>query len=290
MKYRSIIYSALGIALFGVVVCGVMVYYVIYADRVSVHFLDVGQGDAVLIMHGTYQVLIDGGADQTRLLEALGRIIPFWDRTIETVIATHPDADHIDGLIGVFTHYAVRQFWHTGFTRDDSSVFTALSHAVEFEKGVEEVLPYVGTTLFLNHFTQLRILTPQSALACDTTTCDSNAHSIGALLTIGATTFYLGGDLPSSVEDLLAMPSPVTVLKASHHGAKTSTSDLFLTKTAPHDVVISVGAHNRYGHPHHEVLNRLADHSARILRTDHSGTITYSCTQEQCYVATERLY
>ncbi len=288
MTRRSLMYGTMGVLLFGMTVCGVIAYHVAFADRVTVHFLDVGQGDAMVIMHGTQQVLIDGGADQTRLLEAVGRIMPFWDRTIETVIATHPDADHIDGLIGVFTHYKVRQFWHTDIVRDDSSVFTALARAVDEAQGVEDIVPYVGTTLFLNHFTQLRTLTPRTTPDCRTASCDNNANSIGLFLIVGKTTFYCGGDLPSVVEDTLTLPSPITVLKASHHGARTSTSDRFLTAVAPRDAIISVGADNRYGHPHQKTLDRLAAHNARILRTDHSGTITYSCTQEACHVVTER--
>lgn len=285
MHNRVMIYGIMGGCLCLCVLCGVIVYYLITATRVTVTFLDVGQGDATLIMYGTHQVLIDGGADQTRLLEAVGRVMPFWDRTIDTVIATHPDADHIDGLIGIMTRYRVGQLWHSAVTRDDSSVFTALMRARDSAPGVTDVIPYAGTTLFLNDFTQLRVITPATVPTCDPQTCDTNATGIGALLTIGETRVYLGGDLPATVEDTLVIPAPVTILKASHHGAKTSTSDAFLTLTAPRDVVISVGASNRYGHPHSDTLERIAAHGARILRTDRDGTITYRCTRTQCAVS-----
>ena len=285
MTTRTVVYGIVAGCVGMCIISGVIAYHMAHADRVMVAFLDVGQGDAALIMQGTRQIVIDGGADQTRLLEAVGRMMPFWDRTIETVVATHPDADHIDGLIGIFTHYRVEQFWYPDITRDDSSVFTALAHARDAQPTTESVIPYAGTTLFLNHFTQLRVISPHSAPTCDTTSCDNNTNSIAALLTIGDTTMYFGGDLPSAVEDTLTFSAPVSVVKASHHGAKTSTSDTFLTATSPRDVVISVGAGNRYGHPHSDTLNRIAAHGARILRTDRNGTILYRCTQQSCTVS-----
>lgn len=289
MMRRSLVYGC--VAFFACVagVYGVIAYYMASADDVTVAFLDVGQGDAILIMHGTHQILIDGGANQTVLLEALGRVMPFWDRTIEVVIATHPDADHIDGLIGAFTHYTVKQFWHTAVERDDSSVFTALAAARAAEPGVEVFTPYAGSTIAITDFARLEVVYPIFAPTCATAPrCDANANSIATLVTVGATTFYMGGDLPSTVEDTLVLDTPITVVKAGHHGARSSTSAAFLARTAPRDVIVSAGADNRYGHPHRDTLDRIAAHGARVFRTDQDGTIMYRCTPQVCHVATGR--
>ena len=285
MRFRKSIYSLCAVGVFVIGICGIVAYYMMQYQDVAVAFLDVGQGDATLISHGSYQILIDGGSDQTVLLEEIGHVMPFWDRKIEIVIATHPDADHIDGLIGVFTYYDVDQFWHTS-AQKDSSILDKLV-AVSREGGsVEDVQPIAGDMIFISDHAYMEIIYPYSKVP--SAQSDINDTSVASVVNIGQQRFYLGGDLSSQIEDEINFAEPLAVVKASHHGAKTSTSDVFLQKTQVRDVIISVGVDNRYGHPHDEVIKRIEKQGLQVLRTDQRGRIIYHCSDNKCDVFLER--
>lgn len=285
MRFRKSIYILCSIGVFVIGICSVVAYYIMQSQDVVVAFLDVGQGDATLISHGSYQILIDGGSDQTVLLEEIGHVMPFWDRKIEIVIATHPDADHIDGLIGVFTYYDVDQFWHTSVQKD-SSVLDKLVAVSKEKDGVEDVQPIAGDMIFISDHAYVEIIYPYVKTV--SLQSDINDTSIASIVNIGQQRFYLGGDLSSQIENEIVFSKPLTVAKASHHGAKTSTSDAFLQKTKARDVIISVGADNRYGHPHDEVVKRIEKQGLQSLRTDQRGRIIYQCSDNMCNVLLER--
>lgn len=284
MKHRSIIYGGVIVSLSVIVLSGVIIWQIAHMKDVTVSFLNVGQGDAILISHGTHNILIDGGADGTILLEELGRMMPFWDRTIEVMIATHPDADHINGLIAVFDTYTVKQLWHTNAGKD-TSIFRALMQRAQKEEHLEDVDPIYGTQIALGQNASLQVIYPMTRT--QTFMQDVNDSSIAVLVHVGQEVFFFGGDLSSSVEDQLMIDDAVSVMKAGHHGARSSTSDAFLAQTSPRDVIFSVGADNRYGHPHTETIERISAQGARIWRTDHNGTITYRCSDSDCSVITD---
>ena len=251
-------------------------------DTVRVRFLDVGQGDAILVSQGTNQILIDGGRDPKVLLSQLGRALPFWDRDIEAVILTHPDEDHIGGFLGLKDRYRVGRWLTTGATTD-TATWQRLSEQIQPVMEVRK-----DTTITLGKDETLTLLWPLIGVALDVK--DTNASSIVARLDLGGKkTFLLTGDLPSKQELEVAV-KPTEVLKAGHHGSKYSTSDEWLDRVQPQDAILSVGAQNRYGHPAADTLERLAAHHAIIYRTDRQGTITYTCQQneERCQVLTER--
>lgn len=284
MKFRKVIYVGIAIGFCTIVVCGVIIYYISQFNDVKVSFLDIGQGDAILISKGSQQILIDGGPDSTILLEQLGKQMPFWDRNIEIVIATHPDSDHTDGLIGVFENFSVDQFWHTNANKN-TSVYNALLHRVQKEKNIIDVIVYNGLDAIFDEDVKLNIIYPfEEFIEMD----DINDTSVGIILNVYDEVFYLGGDLSSKIEDVLPIETDITVLKASHHGSKKSTSDNFLQKTNPRDVIISAGKDNRYGHPHDETIKRVEDVSANILQTSINGTITYNCKNNECNTLTEK--
>lgn len=238
-----------------------------------VAFLDVGQGDAVYLEapHGT-QVLIDGGVGRA-VLERLGEVMPFSDRTIDVVVATHPDADHIGGLPEVFARYDVGMFLEPG-VRDDGADSAALAEAVRAE-GLTPVQVRSGMTLVLEPGVSIEILFPDR----DVSGVDPNIGSIVARLSYGDTSFLLTGDAPTEVETYLvglygnALAS--TVLKVGHHGSRTSTSDVFLGFVDPTHGVISAGCDNTYSHPHEETIKRLARFGVRERRTCEEGTIMF---------------
>ncbi len=285
MKFRKIIYGFIGIGIACAIVCGVIVWDILHFSDTTVAFLNVGQGDSILISHGSYQILIDGGPDGTRLMEQLGAQMPFWDRNIEIVIATHPDSDHIDGLISVFKNYSVNQFWYTDAGKN-TSVYKALNYYVEKESNIEKISTYRGLRANIGNGIYLDVVYPFKKSMEDID--NINDSSIVTLLTVGKEVFYFGGDLTSEIEDVLPLNNKITILKASHHGSKFSTSDTFLQKTKPRDVIISTGKNNRYGHPHKRVLQSVKNIGAQIFRTDQQGTIVYNCHQEKCDVVLKK--
>jgi len=250
-------------------------------ERVTVKFFDVGQGDAILISSGTNQILIDGGKDTKVLLDQLGRSMPFWDRTIEAVIITHPDDDHSGGLSGLNERYHIGQWLVSG----------AESISVGWQHLLPQMFPqmviYKDTTLSLGEGKTLTVLWPNRGASFNEK--DTNVNSIVARLDLGGKkTFLFTGDLPTTEESRLAVQT-TEVLKVAHHGSKYSTSNVWLDSVHPNNAIISVGASNRYGHPAVETIDRLTQHSATIYRTDKQGAITYACelNEEQCQVLTE---
>lgn len=240
----------------------------------TVAFLDVGQGDAVFIEspNGNH-VLIDGGKGRA-VLEALGSVMSPWDRSIDVVMATHPDLDHIGGLPNVFARYNVGMFIDPG-VQDSGADYRALTAAVQTE-GLVPIRGRSGMTLDLGGGAVLEIIFPDR----DMDTADPNVGSIVVRLTYGSISFLLTGDSPATVETYLvdryqsALES--TVLKLGHHGSRTSSSEPFLDAVAPQYAVISVGCDNTYGHPHHEVVDRLAARHIDTLNTCTDGTIRFS--------------
>lgn len=246
-------------------------------DVTEVVFLDVGEGDAILISQGSYQVLIDGGRDGRDVLSRLGRHLPFWDRRIETIIATHPDADHIGGLVTLMKHYRVGHILTSG-ARSDTDIARLFeeSAAQAAPDGRQEV--FRGASLRLPRDGELLIeypLAPVSGVPENT-----NESSVVIRFVYGRTSFLLTGDLPGE-EARLPDEAPATVLKVSHHGSKYSTSDAFLDLVRPEEAVISVGE-NRYGHPSPEVLERLSRRNIGTYRTDEAGDIVYACADGGC--------
>lgn len=241
--------------------------------RVSV--LDVGQGDAIFIQSPTgTQVLIDGGRDRS-VLRRLPREMPLLDRSIDVIIETHPDADHIGGLPGVFDRYRVSYYVAPGIEKLSSDT-VALSHAVAKEVGVQEILARRGMRLDIGGGAYIDILYPDR----DIQNVETNTGSIVARLVYGDTAFMLTGDAPASVEEWLVALDGETlesdVLKAGHHGSKTSSSAVWLEMISPEFVAISAGEGNSYGHPAPEVLERIRVEGATILSTIEEGTIRFT--------------
>ena len=238
--------------------------------RLHVAFFDVGQGDATLIQSPNgRQVLIDGGRYSSRVLAQLGEQMPFWDHSLDLVIATHPDDDHAAGLVTVVERYDVDGVMTNGATADDAG-YAALLAAAE-ATGAPVLVAQPGQTIDLGDGARLDILSAGG----DAGMAD-NDTSVVARLTYGELSVLLTGDAGEAAEaSLLAggQLSPIVVLKAGHHGANTSSGEAFLAVVRPQVVVISVGADNSYGHPAPAMLTRAAGVGAVVLRTDELGTI-----------------
>jgi competence protein ComEC len=270
MRRRSFLYGCL----FVFVGLNLLVWGILFfskTDDLVVSFLDVGQGDAILIETPSgVDLLIDGGRDRSVLREVGKRLGPF-DRTIDIVLATHPDADHIGGLSEVFKRYDIDYFLSPGIDSDTTPA-QALTTFVQAEKEVQVVEARRGQRIMLGNAIYADVLFPDR----DVSTLETNTGSIILRLVYGETSFLLSGDAPSSVEDWLvrldgsALQSDV--LKAGHHGSRTSTSESWINTVDPDFVVISAGKDNSYGHPHQEVLERINTSGARVISTLGTGT------------------
>jgi len=246
--------------------------------QAEIDLLDVGQGDAIYIRASNGDdILIDGGPDNT-VLERLGQVMPFWDRTIELVVSTHPDADHSTGLIGVFQNYQVG-----AIMINDMPIHTAtyrhLITAIATESGCQVIHPQAGQTWQLGQQDYFTVLYPWvdtqlAELDTNDTSIFLEYHYVG---TIKTATALFTGDASELVEHQLvdaAALTPIDLLKVGHHGSRTSSSQNFLDALQPRYAAISVGTHNAYGHPTQEAMNRLGRY-AQIFRTDQLGMVTF---------------
>ncbi|OGG77601.1 hypothetical protein A3B35_00995 [Candidatus Kaiserbacteria bacterium RIFCSPLOWO2_01_FULL_54_24] len=251
-------------------------YAVFREDRhgiLTVSFLDVGQGDSVFIdTPSGRQVLIDGGPDRSVLRE-LGKILPWWDRSIDVVIATHPDADHISGLVDVLQRYRVENIFHPGVEKNTGPAESMLLSVAS--EGAQEIIARRGQIIDLGSGAYLEILFPDR----DVSRVETNTASIVARLVYGDTAFMLTGDSPQSIEGYLVTLDGSSlhsnVLKAGHHGSKTSSSELFVGFVGPEYAVFSRGCENRYGHPHAEVVALFKRFEIPALDTCTDGTVTF---------------
>jgi competence protein ComEC len=285
MRNRKIIH----ILILLLVVCASILASIILnvkKPELKIIFLDVGQGDAILIEKGSNQILIDGGPSEQILLEKLGKYIPFWDREIETVIATHPDQDHIQGLLAVIKNYQVDNLIETS-VKSESQLDKKFEELVQ-QKNIAKISGENGVTIRLDG-AELDVISPDGETP-DAVVKDTNSYSIVTRLVFGKNSFLFTGDLPDSEEHKLIGRSAdlkSSVLKVSHHGSKYASSEDFLEKVQPEMAVISVGKNNRFGHPAPEALERLKKNRINILRTDEKGDIEFVCDapQNDCLVA-----
>jgi competence protein ComEC len=274
---RKAVFRIIFISLIVAVLIGGVFAYAAWkhAKETKVVFLDVGQGDAILISQGGNQILIDGGRSGKALLAGISRQIPFWDRTIETVIATHPDADHIGGFSELLLRYRVGTYISTS-ARSESELFGILEGVLEASRErTERIIAYRGLSIAFPKGGRLETLFPEDG---EHVAGESNETSIVSRFSFGETDFLLTGDLPRE-ELFLPEAPPSEILKLAHHGSKHSSSDIFLSRVHPEEAVVSIGKNN-YGHPSPDVLSRVAAIGAAVRRTDTSGDIVYRCFSE----------
>lgn len=240
----------------------------------KVAFLDIGQGDSIFIQAPNgKQMLVDGGRGGLVLAE-LGKVMPFADRSIDVVIGTHPDADHIGGLVDVLDKYSVENIIEPGST-SKSKIYQTLENKID-EKKIAHILGRAGQRIILDKEKNVyfEILYPDVE---NVSHLETNDASIVGKLVYGNTSVMLTGDSPISKELHLVNTNPkildVDILKLGHHGSRTSSSIQFLQATSPHLSIISAGLNNSYGHPHKEVLDKLKILNIPYLATYKGGTI-----------------
>ena len=242
-------------------------------EELEVDFLDVGQGDAILIKSPFGQnILIDGGPD-SKVIEGLGKNLPFWDKRIDLMVLTHPHDDHVTGLIEVIKRYSVKKILYTGVIHSAPNYLAWL--AVIRERKIPLVIIDRPQKIVLGDDCYMEIIYPRKNFLAQETD-NLNNSSIVARLVYGQTKFLLMGDAEIEVEkELLADGADLSaqVLKVGHHGSDTSSGEEFLKAVSPQIAAIQVGKDNDFGHPSLRILKRLERAGAEILRTDKNGTI-----------------
>jgi competence protein ComEC len=247
----------------------------------QVRFLDVGQGDSIhIVTPDGYEALIDGGPS-SMVLREFSQTRSFFDRTIDLVIASHFDADHVAGLVDILERYEVSTIVYAE-SEKDSVPARAFLNSVEAE-GAQVEIAQAGQIIKLGEHTVLRIFSPYG----DTSDWESNTASVIVQVVYGEVEFLLTGDAPANIENYLVEKYggqlESEVLKLGHHGSKTSSTDIFLSTVQPQYAVVSSGKDNRYGHPHETVVERVRLLGVNLLNTADYGTLVFESDGERVW-------
>ena len=237
--------------------------------NVTIKFIDVGQGEAILIALPEKTVLIDAGPTGSapkiaQVLQELGR------NKIDYLVATHPDEDHIGGMADVISSTQIGAIYAPNKT-NNTATYRKFLTAIQ-NNNLQITLAEAGTIIDQTDAYKLEILWPTK----DANFPDTNDYSIIIKLTVGTKTFLFTGDAPTSAI-LDSNPGHIDVLKLSHHGSRTGTTEQLVRKLSPTYAVLSYALDNSYGHPMQSVLNSLHKHSVEVWGTGANGTITITC-------------
>lgn len=247
--------------------------------KLHVVFCDVGQGDAIFIRtpEGS-DILIDAGPNE-KVVSCLEQHMPFWDRTLELVFLTHPHADHMNGLMSVFTKYQIGEFV-TEQLSNNSGVYKRMQEELT-QKHISQRIIYSGDKFLASNGVIIRVLGPSKKYLQKTSPGGKIGESgefASLVLLISYENFdilFTGDSQVSGIEDALDLQniSDLEVLQVPHHGSKTGLNGSLIEKLNPKVAVISVGAKNKYGHPRPEVIEILRNREIKILGTDQYGEV-----------------
>lgn len=271
MKNRKAVFTIL----FVLLVLTVILWSVILnsGNETKVIFFDVGQGDSAFIeTPDNFQILIDGGPSSA-ILGKLGEEMPFYDRTIDLIVLTHPDSDHLMGLLDVLGRYEVKNVLWTGTEKETADYY-------EWKKLLEKeeaniIIAKAGQKIILRENPEIYFLILHPSEMAEK---NSNENSIVGKLAFGDNCFLFTGDISSKIEkrlvEVYGEDLDCDVLKVAHHGSKYSSSPEFIGAVSPETAVISAGE-NRWGHPAEDVLQRLENFGIKILITKEEGDIRF---------------
>ncbi len=250
----------------------------------TVAFLDIGQGDSIYIESPAgNQVVVDGGPDSATV-RALGAVMPFYDHSLDMIAVTNPDKDHFAGFLEVLDRYSVGAELEPG-TVSKTPIYRLLEKKMADQR-IPRVIARRGQSYDLGGGAMLYVLFPDR----DVSDWSSNEGSLVMKLEYGKTSVYLAGDSIQNIERYLvtidgaalgeAARGGETILKAGHHGSRTSTSPELVAALRPKYAAISAGLDNKFGHPHKETLDALADYGVQPLVTFKEGTIIFESDGE----------
>lgn len=276
MEARRLWTIVIGLLAFVMLGAGLLMLQEKKSDHLILAFLDVGQGDAILISKmGEYDVLIDGGPDPI-VLRRLAEVMPWYDREIDLIFLSHNHADHYQGLLAVLDKYQVGQMIVSALAEPLPQEVT---EALERSEVSYSKMP-AGTEIELEPDVRLKALWPSEEVAVS----DINDRSLVLQLEVGQLAALLAGDAGEAVERELLdkkLVQEVEIFKLSHHGSDTSNSQDFLVALSPQWVVAQNGQKNSFGHPNRRILKRAQRVGAEVLRNDQQGTIIFEANGEE---------
>jgi len=256
-------------------------------------FLDIGQGDATFVTFPDGQQMLIDCAINARILEALGRVMPYYDRSLDYLVITHPDMDHYGGCVDVLNRFDVKNIVYTGFEKETSYFGEFMEAVVEENTSFHQIEAFTTWDIAS---TTITFLYPDHPVHLDSTIpgtgkqANSNNTSMVMKLSYGNMDVLLPGDAEKELEAYLVQTYPefldVEVLKAAHHGSSGSSQPDFLQKVTPDHTIFSAGINNSYGHPSKRVIKRIERLNSETWRTDTQGDILMSLFQDKVYVET----
>lgn len=258
--------------------CWKEVFALYSSNNLKVDFLDVGQGDSAFIKTPeNHQIIIDGGPDSS-VLRGVSKNMPFWDKSFDLVILTHPESDHMQGLLYILQRYKADYILWSGIKKT-APEYDAWLKVLEKQKkmGAKILIAESGQEIKAGDVL-IDTLFPFESLEGREMKNSSNDSCVVSKVIFGKNSFIFAGDIDSKAEEELVNSGEnisSNVLKVAHHGSKYSTSDLFLSAVRPGFAVISVGAENTFGHPTPETLQRLEKSGIKVERTDKNGDIEF---------------
>lgn len=262
----------------------------ISTSTAKLYFLDIGQGDATLIVFPNQEEMLIDCAKDAIVLSALSRVRHWHDRTIDYLLVSHPDADHYAGCIDVLERYDVKKIVLTGYQKNNGQLWNTFLEKVEAAKAKGTIVEYVtAPEKWQISGIDVDFLYPVHNVAIDprvphTNSIESNDTSLIIKISAGNKDVLLTADAELPLETYLAKiyreKLQAEVLKVGHHGSLTSSGEEFLNSVQPEYCVISAGKNNSYGHPALRVVKRLERYQCQILRTDQVGDILFSLSAE----------
>ncbi len=264
----------------------------------DITILDIGQGDATFIEFPDGQQMLVDCAIDARIIEALGRVMPFYDRDIEYLVVTHPDLDHYGGCIDVLKRFDVEHIVYNGMEKPYDDLWQEFNAAIEahIQKGKlytlaeEQFVWNISTTTINFLYPDHSILDDQNVPNVEKQT-GANDTSIIMKLTYGDQDVLLTGDAEEDLEEYLIATYgeqlDVEILKAGHHGSKTSSIEEFVSSTSPETSIFSAGRNNKFGHPSPRVLKKFERASTTVWRTDVHGDILISLSTSSYHVTSQ---
>ncbi|KKP37834.1 MAG: putative hydrolase [Candidatus Peregrinibacteria bacterium GW2011_GWA2_33_10] len=246
----------------------------------KIHFLSVGQGDSALITSPSNKnILVDGGPNND-LIRELGKFLPFFERRIDLIILSHPDSDHLFGLIEVLKRYEIGKILLTGINVNTPEYMEFL-RIIE-EKNIHIIIAEDDEDFLIdNIFIDIHL--PRENIA-QKSFANTNDTSIVFSMHYGENIILFPGDIEEKMEQELLLENPdleTDIIKISHHGSNTSTQEEFLEKIKPDFAIISCGLYNQFSHPHPDLIKRLILQNIRVYRTDYQGNITFILDKEK---------
>ena len=253
-------------------------------NSVQIYYFNVGQGDAELIQKGDYQILIDGGPDDT-ILSELGKAMPLTDRYIEVLILTHPHADHLTGINQVLERYQIGQIYLSGGTTTSNTYLEFLNTVKA--KSISTKIPSIDETIKPFEDSKLTFFWPSDKYLDRSVENLNNSSEVVKFCYFTECALFLGDQetdeqkLMFSELDKRQINYSASILKISHHGSSNGTDQTALEKIKPEYAVIEVGANNKFGHPHAATLDLLSKAGIKTYRTDRDGTVKFQLRQNE---------